>query len=85
MLPFTINNLWDNPKAKRIPKRLGRGPGTGKGKTSGRGHKGYGARSGGGKIFILKVYIQDLKEDKHLFKEDYLKWDYLQTQLALIF
>lgn len=29
-------------------KRLGRGPGSGLGKTSGRGHKGQNARSGGG-------------------------------------
>src|SRR5262245_28076170 len=28
-------------------KRLGRGPGSGQGKTAGRGHKGRGARSGG--------------------------------------
>ena len=32
-------------KNKR-PKRVGRGTGSGHGKTSGRGHKGYGARSG---------------------------------------
>ena len=29
-------------------KRMGRGPGSGLGKTSGRGHKGQGSRSGGG-------------------------------------
>ncbi|MGB9735242.1 MAG: 50S ribosomal protein L15 [bacterium] len=29
-------------------KRVGRGPGSGLGKTSGRGHKGHNARSGGG-------------------------------------
>lgn len=28
---FTANNLWDNPGARRIPKQLGRGPGSGKG------------------------------------------------------
>lgn len=32
------------PRRKR--RRVGRGPGSGHGKTSGRGHKGYGARSG---------------------------------------
>ena len=32
--------------SRRPRKRLGRGPGTGHGKTSGRGHKGAGARSG---------------------------------------
>ena len=33
---------------KRARKRVGRGMGSGAGKTSGRGHKGQGARSGGG-------------------------------------
>jgi len=30
----------------RRRRRVGRGPGSGRGKTSGRGHKGYGARAG---------------------------------------
>jgi large subunit ribosomal protein L15 len=34
--------------ARKAPKRKGRGPGTGNGKTAGRGHKGQKARSGGG-------------------------------------
>lgn len=33
---------------KKLPKRKGRGAGTGNGKTAGRGHKGQNARSGGG-------------------------------------
>jgi large subunit ribosomal protein L15 len=37
-------------KAKRR-KRIGRGIGSGMGKTSGRGHKGYGSRSGSGSLF----------------------------------
>ena len=32
----------------KAKKRVGRGPGSGTGKTSGRGHKGQNARSGGG-------------------------------------
>jgi len=32
----------------KSPKRKGRGPGSGNGKTAGRGHKGQNARSGGG-------------------------------------
>ncbi len=35
--------------AKRAPKRVGRGIGSGMGKTSTKGHKGQKARSGGGK------------------------------------
>ncbi len=41
-----LNDLRDNPGAKRHSKDLGRGIGSGKGKTSGRGGKGQTARSG---------------------------------------
>jgi len=34
-------------KTNKTRKRIGRGPGSGSGKTSGRGHKGLGSRSGG--------------------------------------
>lgn len=42
-----LNELRDNPGARRNSKRLGRGIGSGKGKTAGKGHKGQKARSGG--------------------------------------
>lgn len=38
----------EQPNAKKSVKRLGRGIGSGTGKTSGKGHKGQNARSGGG-------------------------------------
>jgi large subunit ribosomal protein L15 len=41
-----LNELSDRPGATRAKKRLGRGPGSGLGKTSGRGVKGQKARSG---------------------------------------
>ena len=41
-----LNELSDNPGATRPRKRLGRGTGSGLGKTSGKGHKGQKARSG---------------------------------------
>jgi large subunit ribosomal protein L15 len=41
-----LHSLKPAPGSRRPRKRLGRGPGTGHGKTSGRGHKGAGARSG---------------------------------------
>lgn len=44
-----LGELAPAPGARRRPKRVGRGPGSGHGKTSGRGHKGQRARSGGGK------------------------------------
>ena len=43
-----IHELSPHPKAKKSAKRLGRGIGSGLGKTSGKGHKGQWARSGGG-------------------------------------
>lgn len=41
-----LNQIRDNPLARQAPKRLGRGIGSGLGKTSGRGGKGQTARSG---------------------------------------
>jgi large subunit ribosomal protein L15 len=41
-----LNELRPNPGARKAPKRLGRGIGSGTGKTSGRGHKGQRARAG---------------------------------------
>jgi large subunit ribosomal protein L15 len=41
-----LHNLSPKPGSKRPRKRLGRGEGSGLGKTSGRGQKGYGSRSG---------------------------------------
>lgn len=41
-----LHNLAPAPGAHRNRKRLGRGPGSGTGKTSGKGHKGIKARSG---------------------------------------
>jgi large subunit ribosomal protein L15 len=41
-----LHTLKPAPGSRSPRKRLGRGPGTGHGKTSGRGHKGAGARSG---------------------------------------
>lgn len=41
-----LNELRDNPGAARSKKRVGRGPGSGVGKTAGRGIKGQKSRSG---------------------------------------
>ncbi len=43
-----LHNLAPAPKSHRNRKRLGRGPGTGQGKTAGKGHKGSMARTGHG-------------------------------------
>jgi large subunit ribosomal protein L15 len=41
-----LHNLKPNPGSRKPRKRVGRGEGSGMGKTSGRGHKGAGSRSG---------------------------------------
>ncbi len=43
-----LSNLSPYPGSRKQKKRLGRGRGSGHGKTSGRGHKGFKARSGSG-------------------------------------
>ncbi|MEZ5572884.1 MAG: 50S ribosomal protein L15 [Halioglobus sp.] len=42
-----LNSLSPAPGSKKSAKRVGRGIGSGSGKTAGRGHKGQKARSGG--------------------------------------
>ena len=43
-----LNELAPARGAHKSPRRLGRGVGSGRGKTAGRGTKGYNSRSGGG-------------------------------------
>ena len=45
---MNLNEMKYNDGARHATKRLGRGPGSGQGKTAGKGHKGQNARSGGG-------------------------------------
>ncbi|EED90731.1 predicted protein, partial [Thalassiosira pseudonana CCMP1335] len=45
---LTLSNLCDNPGAITRARRIGRGIGSSKGKTSGRGHKGQKSRAGKG-------------------------------------
>src|SRR5689334_16706835 len=42
-----LNTIKPGLGAKSVAMRLGRGPGSGKGKTCGKGHKGQKARAGG--------------------------------------
>jgi len=46
-IPLTTTTLYPNDGSHRNKKRLGRGIGSGKGKTAGRGHKGQLSRAGG--------------------------------------
>lgn len=43
-----LHTMYASEGATKTRKRVGRGPGSGLGKTSGKGHKGQNARSGGG-------------------------------------
>lgn len=45
-MTMELHNLKPAPGAKKTRKRVGRGPGSGNGKTAGRGHKGQKSRSG---------------------------------------
>jgi len=45
--PLTLSSLSPAPGSTQSRKRVGRGPGSGLGKTSGKGHKGHKARTGG--------------------------------------
>jgi len=57
-----IHEVTEQVGRHKRRKRIGRGPGSGTGKTSGRGHNGYGSRSGntapseGGRIPLFKRY-----------------------------
>src|SRR3954453_19519576 len=49
-----LHSLKPNPGSRHRRKRVGRGEDSGSGKTSGRGHKGWGARSGNGQQVNLE-------------------------------
>ena len=51
---YGLHNLKPAPGSRHRKKRVGRGEGSGFGKTSGRGHKGAGARSGNRKSINLE-------------------------------
>ena len=44
---ISLSNLRPAPGSNPVRRRVGRGPGSGLGKTSGKGHKGHKARTGG--------------------------------------
>lgn len=77
---MNLNELQPAEGSKFAPKRVGRGIGSGTGKTSGKGHKGQNARSGGGVRRALKVV-------KCHYTEDFLSVDlriYLQSSMLLL-
>lgn len=72
-----ISDLAPTPGAKKKEKRIGRGPGSGHGKTSTKGHKGQAARSGGTKAPGFEGGQQPLirrvpkRGFKNIFKKEY--------------
>eukprot|EP00002_Diphylleia_rotans_P024622 TRINITY_DN4870_c0_g1_i1.p1 TRINITY_DN4870_c0_g1~~TRINITY_DN4870_c0_g1_i1.p1 ORF type:complete len:274 (-),score=52.65 TRINITY_DN4870_c0_g1_i1:95-916(-) len=52
--PLRLHNISDNAGSKQEKTRVGRGIGSGKGKTAGRGHKGQNSRAGGGVPFLFE-------------------------------
>ncbi len=68
---LSLNSLAnDGTKSNR--KRVGRGIGSGNGKTAGRGHKGQKSRSGGVKNLGLEdLYLDGLKVGRCHFNKDY--------------
>ena len=47
VVPLTLSSLSPTAGSTQSRKRVGRGPGSGLGKTSGKGNKGHKARTGG--------------------------------------
>ena len=69
-----LNELKDNEGATKNRKRVGRGIGSGKGKTCGLGHKGQKARSGGAKCGFEGGQIPLYRQlPKHGFKNPFAK------------
>ncbi|MBO1438592.1 50S ribosomal protein L15 [Meiothermus sp. CFH 77666] len=70
-----LTDIRPNEGANKSRKRVGRGPGSGKGKTAGRGHKGQKSRSGGLKnparfeggrsTLLMRLPKRGMKGDSH--------------------
>ena len=83
-----LNELAPNPGARQARKRLGRGIGSGKGKTAGRGHKGQKARAGaatrtfeGGQMPIYRRLPK--RGFKNLFRKEYVPVNLDRLQAAV--
>jgi large subunit ribosomal protein L15 len=72
-----LNTIRPTPGATKASKRLGRGSGSGTGKTAGRGHKGAGSRVGvphkpyfeGGQTSLIRRIPK--RGFKNIFKHEY--------------
>jgi large subunit ribosomal protein L15 len=68
-----LHDLKPAPGSKTKAKRVGRGIGSGIGKTSGKGHKGAKARSGGGKAPGQMPLMRRIPKSgfKNIFRKEY--------------
>ncbi len=83
-----LNELRDNPGARKARKRVGRGIGSGTGKTSGKGHKGAKARSGvaingfeGGQMPLHRRLPK--RGFNNIFRKDYAEISLARLQAAV--
>ncbi|MGP1253581.1 MAG: 50S ribosomal protein L15 [Kiloniellales bacterium] len=83
-----LNELADNPGARKTRKRVGRGIGSGLGKTSGKGHKGAKARSGvaikgfeGGQMPLHRRLPK--RGFNNIFRRDYVEVNLGRLQTAI--
>ena len=83
-----LNLIKDNPGATKIAKRVGRGIGSGTGKTSGSGHKGQKARSGvsingfeGGQMPIHRRLPK--RGFNNIFRKEYVEVNLGRLQAAI--
>jgi len=83
-----LNQLSDNPQARKARKRRGRGIGSGLGKTSGHGHKGQRSRSGvalkgfeGGQMPLDRRVPK--RGFKNIFRADYAELNLGRLQAAI--
>ena len=76
---MNLSTLYPSEGSTKRRKRLGCGPGSGKGKTCGKGHKGQNSRSGGGKGPVFEGGQLPLIED--FLKEVSLTQDLKQLLL----
>lgn len=83
-----LNELRDNPGARKARKRIGRGIGSGTGKTSGKGHKGAKARSGvsingfeGGQMPLHRRLPK--RGFNNIFRKDYAEISLARLQAAV--
>ena len=83
-----LNEISDNQGATKDRKRVGRGAGSGTGKTSGRGHKGQKSRAGatingfeGGQMPIYRRLPK--RGFKNVFRKDYVEVNLGRLQSAI--